>query len=248
MRITSAGSVGIGTSSPDANARLDVQGGRTYLNAPNEFTLRFSQSGTVGGFIGTSAANTLNFYNGSGSERARIDASGALHIGTTSAATGTTGGASFSVESDNRRTLRLATTTTVSATLVSFLNPNGLVGQIVTSGSATSYNTSSDYRLKEDVQPMVGATDRLMALKPVNFAWKVDGSRVDGFLAHEAQEVVPEAVTGSKDAVDDEGNPQYQGIDQSKLLPVVVAALQDSIKRIEALEAELLALKGNANA
>lgn len=114
----------------------------------------------------------------------------------------------------------------------------GTVGSITQTASATAYNTSSDYRLKEDVQAMVGASDRLMALKPVNFAWKVDGSRVDGFLAHEAQEVVPEAVTGKKDAVDKDGNPEYQGIDQSKIVPLLVAALQDALARIEALEAK----------
>jgi hypothetical protein len=86
---------------------------------------------------------------------------------------------------------------------------------------------------------MENSVDRLMSLKPVNFAWKVDGSRVDGFLAHEAQEIVPEAVTGTKDAVDAEGNPEYQGIDQAKLVPLLTAALQDAIKRIEALEAQL---------
>jgi hypothetical protein len=120
------------------------------------------------------------------------------------------------------------------------------VGDVSVTGSATAYNTSSDYRLKEDVQPMVGSVDRLMALKPVNFAWKVDGSRVDGFLAHEAQEVVPECVTGEKDAVDDEGNPQYQGIDQSKIVPLLVAALQEALTKIEALEARVAALETNA--
>jgi hypothetical protein len=110
------------------------------------------------------------------------------------------------------------------------------VGNISVTETATAYNTSSDYRLKEDLQPIADACARLMALKPVNFAWKSDGSRVDGFLAHEAQEVVPEAVTGQKDAVDEDGNPEYQGIDQSKLVPLLVAALQDALRRIEALE------------
>jgi hypothetical protein len=148
------------------------------------------------------------------------------------------------------------------------------VGTITTNGtSTTSYNTSSDYRLKEDWQPMSGSVDRVKALNPVNFAWKVDGSRVDGFLAHEAQAVVPEAVTGTKDAMrdeeyevtaaieatyDEEGNeltaavpavmgtrtaPDYQGIDQSKLVPLLTAALQDSIAKIEALEARVTALE-----
>jgi hypothetical protein len=132
---------------------------------------------------------------------------------------------------------------TATRTHYAFRNPNGQVGAITTSASATTYATSSDYRLKEDVQPMVGSVDRLMALKPVNFAWKADGSRVDGFLAHEAQEVVPECVTGSKDAVDKDGKPEYQGIDQSKLVPLLTAALQEALQKIEALEARVAALE-----
>jgi hypothetical protein len=108
-----------------------------------------------------------------------------------------------------------------------------------------NYNTSSDYRLKEDWVAVADASTRVNALKPVNFAWKVDGSRVDGFLAHELAEVVPEAVTGEKDAVDAEGNPVYQGIDQSKLVPLLTAALQEALAKIESLTARVSALEGN---
>jgi len=117
------------------------------------------------------------------------------------------------------------------------------VGSISVTTSATSYNTSSDYRLKEDIVEMEGSIDRLKALKPCNFAWKNSGERVDGFLAHEAQEVVPEAVTGVKDAVDDNGNPEYQGIDQSKLVPLLTKSLQEAVARIESLEAKVAALE-----
>lgn len=113
------------------------------------------------------------------------------------------------------------------------------IGSISQNGTtAVAYNTSSDYRLKEDWQPMTGAIDRVKALNPVNFAWKADGTRVDGFVAHEVQAVVPEAVTGEKDAIDADGNPDYQGIDQSKLVPLLTAALQEAIARIETLEAK----------
>jgi len=124
---------------------------------------------------------------------------GELYINGSSLPTGSTAG--FGFTSDQFYT---STTSTGANTQVRFYNGNGLVGNITTDGSATAFNTSSDYRLKEDVQPMSGATDRLKELKPVNFAWKADGSRVDGFLAHEAQEVVPESVTGSKDAMQTE--------------------------------------------
>jgi hypothetical protein len=128
---------------------------------------------------------------------------------------------------------------------MSLYNGNGLVGSITTSGSATAYNTSSDYRLKENVVPLDGAVDRLKQLPVHRFNFIADPDKtVDGFLAHEAQAVVPECVTGEKDAVDDEGNPVHQGIDQSKLVPLLTAALQEAVARIEALEAEVAALKG----
>jgi hypothetical protein len=123
--------------------------------------------------------------------------------------------------------------------MIQFLNRSvAQVGSITSTGSATAYNTSSDYRLKEDDVPMTGATERVKALRPINFAWKIDGSRVDGFLAHEVQNIVPEAVTGEKDAVDDEGNPEYQGIDQSKLVPLLVKTIQELEARITALESQ----------
>jgi hypothetical protein len=135
------------------------------------------------------------------------------------------------------------------------------VGNISVTGSSTSYNTSSDYRLKENVTAVTGATDRLKQLNPVRFNFIADpDTTVDGFLAHEAQAVVPEAVTGTKDAMrdeeyevtpavlDDDGNvvteavigtrsvPDYQGIDQSKLVPLLVKTIQELEARITALE------------
>ena len=154
----------------------------------------------------------------------------------------------------------------VSGKFASFEGNGSVQGSITWSGASTAYNTSSDYRLKEDDVPMTGATERVKALRPINFAWKVDGSRTDGFFAHEAQEIVPECATGSKDAMKDEeyevtaaveevrdeddnitteaseavmgtrSVPDMQGIDQSKLVPLLVAALQEAIARIEILE------------
>ena len=148
------------------------------------------------------------------------------------------------------------------------------VGTITYSTTATSYITSSDYRLKTDAQPMTGASARVQTLNPVNFEWIADGTRVDGFLAHEAATVVPESVSGTKDAMvdeeyevtaaieatyDDDGNelteavdavmgtrsvPKYQGIDQSKLVPLLTAALQEALTKIDDLETRLTALEG----
>ena len=125
-----------------------------------------------------------------------------------------------------------------------FFNGNGQVGDILMSGSSTAYNTSSDYRLKENVVPVPDGITRLLQLKPSRFNFKADpDNTVDGFLAHEAQAVVPECVTGEKDAVDDDGNPVYQGIDQSKLVPLLTAALQEAVAEIKALKDRVTALE-----
>jgi hypothetical protein len=120
---------------------------------------------------------------------------------------------------------------------IMFTNPNGTVGNITVSGSATAYNTSSDYRLKENVSYSFDATTRLKKLKPARFNFIADAdSTVDGFLAHEVAEVVPEAITGTKDEVDDEGKPVMQGIDQGKLVPLLVKTILELETRITALE------------
>ena len=132
-------------------------------------------------------------------------------------------------------------------TAISFRNAaNSQIGSISNSSTNTSYNTSSDYRLKEDVQPMTGALTRVAALKPVTYKWKIDGSDGEGFIAHELQAVVPDCVTGEKDAVDAEGNPVYQGIDVSFLVATLTAALQEQQALITSLTARIAALEGAA--
>jgi hypothetical protein len=129
---------------------------------------------------------------------------------------------------------------------ISFRSASVERGNIFFLDSGVAYNTTSDYRLKENVAAVTDGISRLLQLKPSRFNFIVDsGKTVDGFLAHEAQSVVPECVTGEKDAVDEDGNPVYQGIDQSKLVPLLTAALQEAIAKIEALETRLSALEGN---
>lgn len=116
---------------------------------------------------------------------------------------------------------------------------------------ASAFNVNSDYRLKENIVPLDGAADRLASLPVHRFNFIDDimghgeGVTVDGFLAHEVADVVPEAVTGEHDAVDDSGNPVYQSIDQSKLVPLLTAALQEAIAKIETLETKVAALENN---
>jgi len=183
-------------------------------------------------------------------ERMRITSAGDIFFDTADEPNGTTGwGAAFTNESNKRALLKTATTSTASNTLVAFFNPNGTVGNIKTNGSSTSYNTTSDYRLKENIVPLTGAADRLNQLQVHRFNFIADpDTTLDGFLAHEAQAVVPEAVHGTKDEIDADGNPVYQGIDQSKLVPLLTAALQEAIERIETLEASNAALEARQTA
>ena len=126
-----------------------------------------------------------------------------------------------------------------------FYNGNGLVGTINTNGSSTNFNTSSDYRLKENVVDLADGITRVKQLQPRRFNFIADATTtVDGFLAHEAQTVVPEAVTGTHNEVDDDGNAVMQGIDQSKLVPLLTAALQEAIAEIETLKTKVAALEG----
>jgi hypothetical protein len=192
-------------------------------------------------------------------EAMRIDSSGNVLVGAISPpGTSTTGFGVVDAGGSGLKTIFSSSSTTNAVSMARWYNPNGNVGSIQASGSATSYNTSSDYRLKENVVPMTGSIDRLKALKPSKFNFIADAdTTVDGFLAHEAGNVVPECATGTKDAMtvevlytaDDElpegknigdvkeaSVPDYQGIDQSKLVPLLVSALQEAIARIETLE------------
>jgi hypothetical protein len=128
----------------------------------------------------------------------------------------------------------------IGTLLVNFFGGANLYGYISRSGTnSVAYATSSDYRLKTNLEPLTGAIERVLQIPVHRFNWTDDptGKKVDGFLAHEAQAVVPECVVGTKDEVDDEGKPKYQGIDQSKLVPLLVAAVQELAARVAALEA-----------
>ena len=119
------------------------------------------------------------------------------------------------------------------------------IGSISADASNVAFNTSSDYRLKENVVAISDGITRLKTLKPSRFNFKINPSKtVDGFLAHEVT-AVPEAITGTKDEVDSDNNPVYQGIDQSKLVPLLVAAVQEAIVKIETLETKVASLEGS---
>ena len=221
-----------------------------------------TSSATSGGLILNSQSGGIKFQYAT-AEKMRIDSAGNVLIGTTGTPNGTSVyGSGFINDSNDANILIMASSTSSAKTLIAFRNPNGTVGSIQTNASATSYVTSSDYRLKENVVEMTGALDRVAQLKPSRFNFISDSdTTVDGFLAHEVQSVVPEAITGTKDGMKDEeyektpavydgdelvteavmdtrSVPDYQGIDQSKLVPLLVGAIQELQARIEVLESK----------
>jgi hypothetical protein len=265
MRLTSTG-LGIGTSSPnlaswekaltisagttgDSKAILELQGTRTANDGAVS---------AVRTFIGSKAVASINIHRGSvgdegsfvfytaptsGSitERARIDSSGNFLVGTTSSSPnpGLFVSASGAMAIGNNAQAS-------GWGFINFLRSGTSIGSISQNGTAAVlYSTSSDYRLKNTIAPMTDALAKVSALKPVTYKWNSDGSSGQGFIAHELAEVVPDAVTGEKDAVDTDGNPIYQGIDTSFLIATLTAAIQEQQIIIKSLTDRITTLESN---
>jgi hypothetical protein len=222
----------------DLNTGLTVNLGAGAVGTP---TLTTSGDTNTGIFF--PEADTIAFAEG-GAEVMRINSSGKILMNTTTAS----GGERVTVGYDSNTGPGLTikdTTPQNGNTFIDFKNNATQAGSITSNGtSTTSYNTSSDYRLKENVNYNFDATTRLKQLKPARFNFIGDINKtVDGFIAHEVQEIIPEAIHGTKDQIDSEGKPVYQGIDQSKLTPILTKALQEAIAKIEILENRLTVLE-----
>jgi hypothetical protein len=188
------------------------------------------------------ASDTIAFAEG-GAEAMRINSAGNLLVGITAAVEFV---ARLYISQSSATDAGLVVRNSSSGAgrnAVKFINGNTIVGDIVTSTTATAYNTSSDYRLKENILPMTGALAAVAQLKPSTYTWKADGLDGQGFIAHELAEVLPDCVTGEKDAVDKEGKPIYQGVDTSFLVATLTAAIQEMKAIIDAQSVTINDLK-----
>ena len=228
----------------NSNVRINTDGAsRMYLRASNSFY--FETNGYVGrwsttglGIGTTSPTSKLHVVQ-------ELSSPSTPMVRFTATRTSSTYGA-FNVRVDNvdyGTGMRFYRSGTYDSGAVSFYNGASQVGSININASSTSYNTTSDYRLKENVVSITDGIDRIKQLQPKRFNFIGDEQIVDGFLAHEAQGVVPEAVTGEKDGILPNGDPVYQGIDQAKIVPLLTAALQEAVAKIEFLETRIETLE-----
>ena len=264
----STGNVGIGTSSP--SQQLHLSGSTPIIRITDTDTNAYgeiSSSSSDGNLMffadqGNTQANTTMRFSVDASERMRINHHGRMSINATDDTTASIANR-VKINCNNEALFGLGieavrntdgsggilitnNETSGNFTMLSFkASDNDTVGSVVSNDSSTAYNTSSDYRLKENVSYDFDATTRLKKLKPARFNFKKDkDNTIDGFIAHEVSDIVPNAVNGTKDALetytDDNGKeqtrPVYQGIDQSKLVPLLTKALQELEARIAALE------------
>jgi hypothetical protein len=228
----------------------------TVGGGPIDDTYEGNISITAYGAVSASGnRNAIMFRNRSSTdtttERMRIDYLGNLLVGNDSLLSQTakatfvnTSGNAVVALCGNSSTAYQSTNTSGTAQYYGAIwsnngNTFSTCGYVSVSGTTTSYVTSSDYRLKENVQPLTGALDKVAQLKPVTYKWKSDGTDGEGFIAHELAKVCPQAVSGEKDGLKADGSIMPQGVDTSFLVATLTAAIQEQQALIESMAAKL---------
>jgi hypothetical protein len=248
MRIDSSGNVGIGVTPA---ARLDVSNSsRLAIDVSNAYTRLNSQNPAGNANVDMYYNAVQHLWFNSGSELARITAAGNLLVGQTATGLQNSNSAALAPTAGNQFTLNKVTGSGSGNQYLVFGYAGASIGSITQNGTTgVSYNTSSDYRLKEITGAVTGteAKDFIMALQPKQGTWKADGSKFVGFLAHEFQEVSPTSVSGEKDAVDKDGKPIYQGMQaaSSEVMANLIALVQQQQALIQDLTTRLTTLEGN---
>jgi len=240
-----------------AKLQCNNTGGSYQFGIDNSAGTNFGSGAAYARVIWNDSASAPTIFYTNSTERARLDTSGNLMVGLTTpgtvfSSTGTDRGGYIGKDTTSvvglvadGRLCMVMNRTTSTGIIVEFKYNGSIVGTISTNGSSTSYNTTSDYRLKHDVQPLTNGLATIASLKPTSYKWNTDNSYGEGFIAHELQAVIPQAVTGEKDAVNENGSIKPQGVDYSKIVVHLVAAIQelkadnDAMKeRIATLEAK----------
>ena len=209
-----------------------------YITSGAKNTVIGNYNGNQGSLDIRTASNYIVLSDGDGNPRLIVDGNGNVGINTPSPSTYSGYLVSLNA-SAGYPAASFVQSTAAGGQNVWFYAGSTKVGTITTTSSATAYNTSSDYRLKENVKPMTTGLATVGALKPVTYDWIVDKSAGEGFIAHELQAIIPAAVSGEKDAVDEDGKIIPQGVDYSKLVVHLVAAIQELTAKVTALEAKV---------
>ncbi len=230
MLINSSGNVGIGTTSPAQLLHVETTASpiATFrYNSSNRVDVRYDGLDTYGGNFRMMLEGTERFRFGTG----------VLGVSTTTLAAAGDNPADENSSVLGAGYLYLQRDDSASINQIVFGKNGQIAGRVITT-TATSYLSASDYRMKENVDYTWDATTRLKQLKPARYNWIADETNTleDGFLAHEVSSVVPNAVFGEKDAVDSDGNPEMQGVDSAKLIPLLVKTIQELEARITTLE------------
>ena len=242
-RITMIGS-GAGQNSTGSDNTLVGHSAGSAITSGASNTLIGRYNGNQGGLDIRTAGNYIVLSDGDANIRGIFDNNGNFLVGAISQIA-TVSRFTLGVPNNTQWGISMkATDSNTGYRAINFANFSSTnIGSIDCTTSATSYSTSSDYRLKEDIAPMTGALAKVALLKPVTYKWKATGESTQGFIAHELAEIVPECVVGEKDAVDANGNPEYQGIDTSFLVATLTAAIKEQQALITTLTTRITALE-----